>query len=266
MNWAWKQALAPTPKLILMALADTADDRGICWPSVPTLAQKCTVSPRTVQRVIRALANKGLMVAEPRFRPDGSCSSNRYRLRIEGGDKMSPAPDRGDTPPRHPCQGPPDTDVTPRTTIRTSRETPPLPKSGAKLAASESVDSGGGNQRELIFPNLLSEREAIEAHEKVAGFPVDVAQQILDELAARMKAGAIRVAPLAYLRGLVKRAQAGEFTPEAALRVAEARERRRQMEAALHRIEAAGKTSLPPVAVDESSPLIRRLTAIRSKA
>jgi len=266
MNWAWKQELSPTPKLILMALADTADDRGVCWPSVPTLAQKCTVSPRTVQRVIKTLAANGLMVAEPRFRPDGSCSSNRYRLRIEGGDKVSPAPDRGDTPPRHPCQGPPDTDVTPRTTIRTSRETPPLPKLAAKSVPSEAVDGGGGNQTKLVFPKQLSKRETIEAQEKVAGFPVDVAQQILDELAARMKAGTIRVAPLAYLRGLAKRAQAGKFTPEAALRVAEARERHRQMEAVLHRIEAAGKTSLPPVAVDENSPLIRRLTAIRSKA
>jgi len=39
MNWAWRQGLPPTPKLVLMALADAADDHGVCWPSVTTLAR-----------------------------------------------------------------------------------------------------------------------------------------------------------------------------------------------------------------------------------
>ena len=143
---------------------------------------------------------------------------------------------------------------------------PPPPKVSARSEASEAAEGGGGNQSELVFPKQLSKRETIEAQEKVAGFPFELAQQILDELAARMKAGAIRVAPLAYLRGLVKRAQAGEFTPEAALRVAEGRERRRQTEAVLHRIETAGEELRRPVVVDANSPLIRRLAAIRSKA
>jgi len=30
MNWAWHQALKPVPKLVLMALADAADDQGVC--------------------------------------------------------------------------------------------------------------------------------------------------------------------------------------------------------------------------------------------
>ncbi|MGB5255148.1 MAG: helix-turn-helix domain-containing protein, partial [Sedimenticolaceae bacterium] len=47
MNWAWRQALTPTLKLVLMALADAADDQGVCWPSVSTLAKKCSVSTRT---------------------------------------------------------------------------------------------------------------------------------------------------------------------------------------------------------------------------
>ena len=55
MNWAWRQALTPTLKLVLMALADAADDQGVCWPSVSTLAKKCTVSTRAVQRSLRVL-------------------------------------------------------------------------------------------------------------------------------------------------------------------------------------------------------------------
>ena len=117
MNWAWHQDLKPVPKLVLMALADAADDQGICWPSVATIANKVGVSTRTVRRVMQALTSCELLTAEPRYRGDGSCSSNRYRLSLEGGDNLSPAPDGGDTTPGHARQGPSVTRVIPGTTI-----------------------------------------------------------------------------------------------------------------------------------------------------
>jgi len=85
MNWAWRQGLPPTPKLVLMALADAADDHGVCWPSVTTLARKCSVSPRTVQRMLKLLVDQQLLVAESRHRQSGARSSNRYRLHLTGG-------------------------------------------------------------------------------------------------------------------------------------------------------------------------------------
>ena len=105
MNWAWQQALTPKFKLVLMALADSADDQGVCWPSVSTLAKKCTVSTRTVQRSLRGLIDRGLLIAETRQRPDGSSTSNRYRLLIAGGDNLSPPRDAGVTQPGQGCQG-----------------------------------------------------------------------------------------------------------------------------------------------------------------
>jgi len=48
----------------------------------------------------------------------------------------------------------------------------------------------------------------------------------------------MRVSPLVYLAGLLKRANAGEFVPEAALRVADAREKRRRNEAYVKRLQA----------------------------
>ncbi len=33
-QWAWRQALKPAAKLVLLALADRANDAGECWPSV----------------------------------------------------------------------------------------------------------------------------------------------------------------------------------------------------------------------------------------
>jgi hypothetical protein len=76
MNWAWQQRLSPSQKLILMALADAANDFDVCWPSVSTVATKCCVSIRTVRRVMQKPQHCGLMLSEPRYRKDGSCSSN----------------------------------------------------------------------------------------------------------------------------------------------------------------------------------------------
>jgi len=83
MTWAWTAALSPTPKLVLMALADIADDQGLCWPSVKALARKCSLSERSVQRVLRSLESEDFLSVEAQFRKDGSRSSNRYRLALD---------------------------------------------------------------------------------------------------------------------------------------------------------------------------------------
>ena len=43
MKWAWEQALALTQKFVLMALADVANDEGVGWPSISTIAKRCEV-------------------------------------------------------------------------------------------------------------------------------------------------------------------------------------------------------------------------------
>jgi len=83
MTWAWSVALPPTSKLVLMALADIADDQGVCWPSQPTLAAKCSLTDRTVRRVLALLQANKLVLIEPRFKTTGSRTSNRYRLVID---------------------------------------------------------------------------------------------------------------------------------------------------------------------------------------
>jgi len=106
MTWAWSVALPPTPKLVLMALADEADDSGYCFPSQRRLATKCSVTDRTVRRVLQELERLGYVRLETRQRADGSRSSNGYRL-VCGipPDNLS----GGWTPmsggPGHPCPG-----------------------------------------------------------------------------------------------------------------------------------------------------------------
>ena len=83
MNWAWSIVLPPTSKLVLMALADIADDQGVCWPGHPTLAAKCSLSDRTLRRVLSFLQAQKLVFIEPRFNTNGSRTSNRYRLAVD---------------------------------------------------------------------------------------------------------------------------------------------------------------------------------------
>ena len=264
MNWAWQQKLSPTPKLILMALCDAANDTGVCWPSVSTVATKCCVSVRTVRRVMKKLEDRRLMISEPRYRKDGSCSSNRYRLQLDGGDKLSPAPEPCDTTPGQPCEGPPDSGGIPGTTIGTQKEPQQPLEAETGEAVSRSAESGGGKTIDLVYPKNLSAKEREEAGKKLTGIPAELAQQLLDELAACIGTNVIRKTPLAYLRGLISRARAGTFTPEGALQVAEQRRQRAEVDAALQRSE-------PPCGgprqteFDPDNPLVRKLLDIQSR-
>lgn len=59
MSAVWNSSEAKgTTRLVFLALADNArDDDGVAWPSVATLARKCRVDERTVQRAINQLAS-----------------------------------------------------------------------------------------------------------------------------------------------------------------------------------------------------------------
>jgi len=60
-TWAFKQDLAPTKKMVLIALADHCDDDGKCWPGLKLVAKKANVTKRTLQRVMNELENDGIL-------------------------------------------------------------------------------------------------------------------------------------------------------------------------------------------------------------
>jgi hypothetical protein len=86
---------------------------------------------------------------------------------------------------------------------------------------------------ELIFPDgmLAEERRAAGVLLRPCG---PHAQALLDELAGRLRRGGVRESALAYLRGLIARAEAGSFVPELGPGVAAARAQR-EKDAALRR-------------------------------
>jgi hypothetical protein len=83
MNWAWGVDLQPTKKLILMAIADHADDQGTCFPGQERLADKCCVSRRTVIRAVHDFEEKGILRIIQRPGDGEGRKSNIYKLNLE---------------------------------------------------------------------------------------------------------------------------------------------------------------------------------------
>ena len=80
----------PTRKLVLLKLADNANDKGECFPSYQHIADHCEVSRRSVISHIDALIKMGLVEKKSRKNQDGS-SSNLYILHLEkGSENISP--------------------------------------------------------------------------------------------------------------------------------------------------------------------------------
>lgn len=79
MTWIWDNAPASgTELLMLLAIADHADDRGRnAWPSRATLARKTRLDERTVRRVTKRLEDSGQVVVE---RGSGRSHSNLYTI------------------------------------------------------------------------------------------------------------------------------------------------------------------------------------------
>ena len=82
MAWAWKQPIPSHRKLVLLAIADHADDQGICWPSQNGIARKCGMSRVSVWRNVRDLVSSGHIKSEPRT-ARGLKASNVYQCCID---------------------------------------------------------------------------------------------------------------------------------------------------------------------------------------
>ena len=89
---------SPISKLVLLKLADNADARGVCFPSLNYLAQYCEVSLRTVTRHVNELEKHGFVQRIKRFDDSGRQRSNLYQLRVPEGCHIEQGDLTHDTP------------------------------------------------------------------------------------------------------------------------------------------------------------------------
>ena len=241
-GWAWR-ARAGNAKVVLLALADLADDSGYCFPSHDHLMKMCEISERTVRRMITLLVAAKLITIERRFNGNGSCTSNGYRLAIPDypvnltGRVVKLDRGRGSlvTPPMVTSDHVTTTEpvLYPKTTTSTTPTALPKPM----------VSDGGCSGSELCFPKTVTASERRTLANQVQALSHDEAQQVLDELAGRIASKRVR-SPVKYCAALIRSIRRGEFKPDVGSAIADRRKAEQQREARLRAIPAPlNKTS-----------------------
>lgn len=68
----------PMHKLVLLKLADNANDNGECYPSYHHIAKECEISKRTAMRAVDSLCEKGLLIKQPRYLIGGKEQTSNF--------------------------------------------------------------------------------------------------------------------------------------------------------------------------------------------
>ncbi|MFW7526319.1 helix-turn-helix domain-containing protein [Vibrio ostreicida] len=87
MSYVWDiPQFKGSDKLVMLCLADHADEHGLCWPSIETIARKSGVSATTVKSTLKKLETGGWVAKKHQFKKSGSGrlvrASNQYRLPV----------------------------------------------------------------------------------------------------------------------------------------------------------------------------------------
>jgi DNA-binding transcriptional ArsR family regulator len=97
MIWAFEQKVGSAPaKLVLLKLADNANDKGECFPSLANIARHTELNKRTVERHLKALEAAGLLSVRRQKHESGVNLPNTYKLEmhreqgVDGGSGTQP--------------------------------------------------------------------------------------------------------------------------------------------------------------------------------
>ena len=99
---AWARAMrtgSATVKSVLLAVANYADEEGVCWPSHKQLCEDTELSRNSIIRALDQLQDMGLLTREGRYRNDGSRTSDLIMLDL-GASAIQAPPRPTEAPPR----------------------------------------------------------------------------------------------------------------------------------------------------------------------
>ena len=211
-------------KLVLIALADMADDDGICWPAMKKVAKKSLCSKRTAQRAIGRFEDMQILSKTERPKEQKRNDSNLYQLdfmalihmtnSVLKGDTLSPTgrqgdTHRGDTVSPTGRQG--DTQVgdtvTPETinkepTNRTYQE--PITGTGAASAAASEPVGELFEQFRAAYPASRRKTEVKQARSQFTAAlkKVDSPQVLIDAAAAYASYCQVQGTEPRYIKGM----------------------------------------------------------------
>ena len=105
--WAFEHAEATGgQRLVLLSLANHADEAGVCWPSIDTISREARLSRRRVEDALRHLVSSGAVLRQVNGAPvtgHGGHRPNLYRLTKTAArlstprDEVAPATSSGPT-------------------------------------------------------------------------------------------------------------------------------------------------------------------------
>jgi len=79
----------PTAKLVLIMIANYADENFSSYPSYKKLSELCGCDERTIKRAIKSLVADGMVEVMARYNDDGKQTSNTYTLKLSRGDNIA---------------------------------------------------------------------------------------------------------------------------------------------------------------------------------
>ena len=208
-RWAWQQqAEKSTSKLLLLALADRADDNGYSFPSVPRLSFDTGLNPKTITTALTHLEQLGLLLVH-RIRGQ----QNSYQLLIASGVKNGGSDNKNGV--ASDVKKGVSTDT--KTGLAADTENglvnisvKPIKKPTTTTQKPAACGGGVFADGDFVLPKTLNAEQAQQVKQMIEPLGAD-AQSVADVLAVAMKAGQIKKNPISFTSALVRRYHAGSF-------------------------------------------------------
>jgi len=156
MSWVWEHSRSkPTARLVLLAIADCANDQGReAYPSNATLMRKTGLSERGVRQAITDLDRLGELSVEYKSGPRGC---NRYRINMHPAQRAGYDQTRQDVPgTRHDMPGERESDPAPHAGDPAPHAGDPAPHAGDP--AGDAPEPSENRQRTVREPSGARKR------------------------------------------------------------------------------------------------------------
>lgn len=190
MSQCWPLQMGRTEKSVLISLADNANDQGVCWPAVDTIAMRCCLSDRAVQKAMDWLEAHGLISRQrktgrstvytvtpgnyqapekaPKRQPPNAVHP-RTAFTPEGGSPpngVHPTPEAGSPPPPNGVHQPPNA-------VHPNRKEPTAEPKGNRQGATAKKakvekQPVGFDALWAIYPRKVAKADAEKAFRKLA--------------------------------------------------------------------------------------------------
>ena len=142
-RWAWVQKIKPTMKLILLSLADRADEKNCCYPSIERLENDTCLNRKTIISGIKQLSELCIISIKRSHGKSNFYQLNGVQNRVESSPKKGTSPKNG-------------TGVVPKTAPQVVVKTVPE-------STNESINNLPSDLDAELFNDFLDSRKKLKA-------------------------------------------------------------------------------------------------------